>query len=303
MTNAVNRRHDVAYIAETVFGTTPATPAFVALNTEGGFNLNKEVVWFEDTSIRSDRNRVDTYAGTYEVKGTLPQPLRPTEMDTFWESLCMGTWTTNILKNASTRKSVTMERAWQDIPLYQSFTGVVAESLNLSISNNSFVKATWGLRGMAAALPTGTSLDLAAGYTAQSVLIPFQEGTATISDAGGSLAYVTDVSLDITNDIASLNALGSSAPVDLVPDAFKVTGTCKAFFPSVALYTKFFNNTASTFTIAMTSGANSLTILLPKIRYTKADVPAGQTGPVEQDLTFEAFYDTTETATIKITRV
>lgn len=302
MANAHGRRHDVSYIAETTFGTTPTTPAFVALNTESGFNLNREVSWFDDTSIRSDRNRVDTYAGNYVVRGSLSQPLRPTEMDSFWESLLWGTWTTNVLKNGNTRKSFAIERNWKDITQYQLFNGVLVDSLKLDITNNSFVKATWGLIGMTGGAMSGTSADSDSTYTAQSTATPFGEAAAVITEGGSALGYCTNVSLTIENATAAANVLGTATTYDLVPGEFKVTGTAKALFQSSALYAKFSGNTSSTFQVALTSGANSITLLMSNIRYKKVDVP-NTDGLIEQDLQFEAFYNSTDAATLKITRV
>ncbi|MDP4299928.1 phage tail tube protein [Leptothrix discophora] len=303
MPNSVGSRHDVAFIAEVTHGTTPATPSLVALNYDG-FDLNRKVSNFEDTTIRSDGNVTDVYQGNYTVEGQLSQPLRPTEADTLWESLLRGTWTTNVLKNGTTRKSITMERAFQDNTLFQSFTGVVATGLKLSIGNNSMVKAVWALQGLTATVPSGTTIDAGSGYTAASALTPFIEGSATVFTEGGStIAYLTDFSLDIQNGSKALSALGASNPSEVLGDQTMVKGTAKAYFPSAALYTKFLNNTSSTFQIAMTSGANSLTILLPKIRYTNVAVPVNGTGPVEQEIAFTAVYDSTEAASIKVTRV
>lgn len=302
MANAHSRRTDLAYIAETVFGTTPTTPAFIALNVEPGTTFTKDQTWFPDTTIRSDRNLIDTFAGNYVVRGTFSQALRPVEMDTFFESLMWGTWTTNVLKNGSTRKSVAVERAWQDIPLYQVFNGCVVDTLKLDIANNSTVKASWGIIGMTTGVPTGTTADAASGYTAQSTATPFVEGSAVITEGGSALAYATNLSIDISNNTEALNVLGTSTTYDLVAGTFKVSGSLKALFPSAALLTKFVNNTSSSLQVVLTSGANSYTIVLPNVRFVKADVPSTD-GTIEQSLDFEAFYGSSDAATIKITRV
>jgi hypothetical protein len=303
MANSVGSRHDVAFIAEVTHGTTPVTPALVALNYDN-FDLNRKVQTFEDTSIRSDGNVVDVYQGNYTVEGSLSQQLRPTEPDTLWESLLRGVWTTNVLKNGVTRKSMTMERAFQDNTLFQPFTGVTVTGLKLDIPNGGMVKAVWSLQALTAPVPAGTTIDAAAGYTAASALTPFIEGSGTVFTEGGSaMAYLTSISLDIQNGSKPINALGATGPSEVLGDQFTVKGSAKAYFPSAALYTKFINNTNSTFQIAMTSGANSLTLLLPKIRYTNVAMPVSGTGPVEQTIEFTAVYDGTELATIKLTRV
>jgi len=303
MPNSVGSRHDVAFIAEVTHGTTPATPQLTALNYDG-FDLNRKVSTFEDSTIRSDGNLFDVYQGNYTVEGQLSQALRPTESDALFESLLRGAWTTNVLKNSTTRKSFTFERAWQDNTLYQSFTGVTVSGLKLAIPNNSMVKATWTLQGLTATVPGGTTIDASAGYTAAAATTPYIEGSATVFTEGGStIAYLTDFSLDIQNGSKALSALGASNPSEILGDQTLVKGTAKAYFPSAALYTKFLNNTSSTFQVAMTSGANSLTILLPKIRYTNIAIPVNGTGPVEQEIAFTAVYDSTETAAIKLTRV
>lgn len=85
-------RHSMRYIAESTYGTTPATPAFKPIrHTSTTLGLSKESLQSEE--IRDDRQIADFRHGTYQVGGDMNIELSFASFDDLLEAVLLGTWT------------------------------------------------------------------------------------------------------------------------------------------------------------------------------------------------------------------
>lgn len=86
-------RHSMAYVAEVVYGVTPATPAMKALrHTSASLALSKEIV--ESEELRSDRQTTDSRHGAFQVGGDMGFELSYGSYDDLLQALQGGTWST-----------------------------------------------------------------------------------------------------------------------------------------------------------------------------------------------------------------
>lgn len=85
-------RHSMRYIAESTYGTTPATPAFKPIrHTSTTLGLSKESLQSEE--IRNDRQIADFRHGAYQVGGDMNIELSFASFDDLLEAVLLGTWT------------------------------------------------------------------------------------------------------------------------------------------------------------------------------------------------------------------
>lgn len=85
-------RHSMRYIAESTYGTTPATPAFKPVrHTSTTLGLSKESLQSEE--IRDDRQIADFRHGAYQVGGDMNIELSFASFDDLLEAVLLGTWT------------------------------------------------------------------------------------------------------------------------------------------------------------------------------------------------------------------
>lgn len=85
-------RHSMRYIAESTYGTTPATPAFKPIrHTSTTLGLSKESLQSEE--IRDDRQIADFRHGAYQVGGDMNIELSFASFDDLLEAVLLGTWT------------------------------------------------------------------------------------------------------------------------------------------------------------------------------------------------------------------
>lgn len=298
-------RSGLSYVAETTFGTTPATPALIQLpiNTHS-LDLTKERV--TGNEIQPDRMpRVDRH-GNRSVAGDIVVDLRKGDFDPFIESAFMNTFSTNTLKIGSTVKSFSIEDAATDIAQFRLFTGATVSSMAVSIKPNQMVTGTFSMIGKNMTI-SGTSVDPT--KTASSTNQPFDaySGTLKIADAGGVLAssaIVTGFDFSINNALAPTFVVGSSTTPQLEFGMATVEGTITAYFEDAALINRFLNETQTALEVSVDdpTGSSDYTFLFPRVKINGASVPVDNPTSRIITLPFVALFDTTEATNIKLTR-
>ena len=122
MTIATGSRHNLSYILESTFGTTPSSPGFTPIRHTGTtMGLTKEAL--ESEELREDRQIAHFRHGNKSVSGDINFELSYGGLDALLEAVMCGTWATDVLKAGTTRRSFTLERHHQDIGKYLRSTG------------------------------------------------------------------------------------------------------------------------------------------------------------------------------------
>jgi len=305
MAFAQGSRSGLSFVAETTFGTTPATPSYIELpyNTHT-LELTKDRV--QGNELQPDRMlRIDRH-GNRKVAGDMVVDLRKGDFDPLLEGLFMNTFSTNVLKIGTTPKSFSFEDSANDISQFRLFTGVSMNSLAVSIKPNQMVTGTFGMIGKDMTI-SGTSLDAIKTATLGNQPFDSYSGTIKIADAGGSLASVatiTGIDFTINNALAPTFVVGSASTPQLEYGMATVEGTITAYFADATLINRFINETQTALEVAVNdpTGASAYTWLFPRIKINGAAVPVS--GPLARVVTmpFVALYDTTEATNIKLTR-
>lgn len=302
MAQAQGSRHSVAFIAESTFGTTPATPEFTDLpNT--GCTLRTVKDNFMSETIRNDRQIVDHRHGLKRIEGDLNFEAAYGNFDEWLEAALFGTWSTDVLKAGTTAKSFTVERAFNDVSEFHLFTGVMVNSLSLDIEPNAMVTGTMGLIGQDMTVASSTA-DNAGGITAAAANDPFDGFTGSIQEGGGSVDNVTSFSLSLENNLAPAFVVGSDTTPQVLAGRSVLTGSLTSFFESETLLNKFLNETESSLQVVLTDpDGNSWTIDVPRIKYTGADVDVTNADEgVLAVMPWQALRDSSEETNLKITR-
>lgn len=299
MSKASNAISKIGLIKETVFGTTPATPALTAQRfASAKFNLAKGEL--TDDSKTGTRQYTYTKTGNEAITGSISGPFAHDNYDTLLESVCYNTFATNVLKLGDTVQSFTLEEAQDDIGVYRQYSGMVANGFQLQSTVDGLATISFDMLGLMQIINT-TPLD--ASYTAQPVRQPFTHCGGNISEGGTPIAYVNSVSLSVSNNLSPAYVWGGCTTNDLIPGRVDVTGSIDVFFTDANMINKFINGTASSLEFTLSDGTHDVTFFLPNIKYTGADAPidAGS-GQRLVSLPFRALYDATAASTLVITR-
>lgn len=307
MTIAVGARSAIGYVVESTWGTTPASPALTEL-PYSQFNVNKNLNKYVDPSIRGDRMFRPSVTGNTTISGDLDVAYQPVNYDPLLESLFNSTFNTNVLKIGNTRKSFTLEHSQLDIAQYFQYSGVIADKLALKLTTNGVVTGKFGLLGKDSPVVTTASIDTGANtspggfYVASTEALPFVHNGGTFKEGGSAFASFMSLDLNIENKSASNFVLGSNTVRDFSSNFFEVTGSASVYLEDAVLYNKFINSTSTSIEFTLNNGTNTHNYLLPNVRYHGAPKTISGNGPVMLTVPFVAFYDSSTSTNLQVTR-
>ena len=301
MTIATGSRHNLSYVLESTFGTTPSAPGFTPIRHTGTtLGLSKDAI--ESEELREDRQIAHFRHGNKSVTGDINFELSYGGLDALLEATLCGTWETNVLKAGVLRRSYTVERHHTDIGKYLRSTGCQFNTMSLSIAPNSMVTGSFGVIG--SGFDATSTPIVSATYSSETTTAPFDAFSGSITEGGSSIAIITALELSIDNGMEALYVVGSADT--LLPSIGKssVTGSVTAYFENTMLMDKFINETSSTieFTLSDTAG-NDYAISLPNVKYNSGNPEVSGPGAVTVSLDFVALYDSINASQIKITRI
>lgn len=304
---AVGARSAIGAVAETVWGTTPATPALLDVPFTN-FTFDKTLDKFLDNSIQGDRMYRPSVSGNTHIAGDIDVNYSPLNYDLFLQSLLSSTWLTNVLKIGNTQASFTIEHSQLDIGQYFQYTGCVVDKLALNLTTSGLVTAKFSFIGKDSPTATAASVDTTAGtgaggfYTAASVAPLFTHNGGTFKEGGATIGSFVSLSLLIDNKSTANFALGGSTVYALTSNFLEVTGTVNVFLQDASMYNKFINSTASSIEFSLNNGTNTHDYSIPNVRYNAATKAVTGNGPVMLALPFTGFYDATSSSNLVITR-
>lgn len=293
-------------VAETVYGTTPATPALKTIrNTGTTLALTKGS--YASDELRADRQIVDFRHSTRGVAGDINGELSAAAFDDFIEAALGGTWTANVLKAGITRRSFSILRNFSDIASadkpYHLFTGCEVNNFKLQFSAGDAPKATVGFGMVGKDLVIGTAAPTGATYPAAPTGSVMDCLTGTIQEGGAALGIITEVNITLENGVSPRPVVGSATTILPSIGRSNLTGQVTAYFENSTLLEKFINETASSLLFTLSNGGKSYEFNIPNIKYTGGQPDTSGQGPITLAMPFQAIYDSTSASQVIVMRV
>lgn len=298
-------RHSVAFVRESTFGVTPATPSFQNLrSTSCNLALSKNSS--QSDELRQDRQIAHFKHGAQSVAGELGFELSATTFDDFLESALGGTWSSDVLKAGVLRRSYTLERFFGDILAankpWHRYVGCEINAFNLSVPTEGKVTGSFAFMGKDIAIDD--AIITGSSYTASTTTEVIDSFTGTVEEGGAVNGVATEITLALQNGLAAKPVIGSKTTLEHSIGRSNLTGQGTFYFENSTLLEKFIDEDSSSLEFSLNDGAgNSYSFLLPKIKYTGAPLNVSGEGPITLPMPFQALYDETEGTNIKITRV
>ncbi len=296
----------IAYVAESSFSVTPATPTFKILRTTGG-GLKSAKSTKTSAELRADGNVSDEMLVGIDVTGEYPGEMSYGTFDDLLEAALMGAWTTNVLKNAMTAKSFTFEETLElgATDSFSRFGGCCINTWQMSINSRAEVTTSFAIMGKQETL--ANAIVSGATYTAANTEPVMTAGVSVASLAVASISptpTVRSLTLSVGRNLRTRPAVDTIYTAEFGKGRCDVTGTLEAYFESNALYQAVLDHGggALSFTIGNAT-TKKYTVLIPKARFLDgARKLAGNDDDVIVSIPFRGLYDATEAASIKITR-
>lgn len=294
----------IAYIEESTYGTTPATPTLLEQRfTSESLNANIENI--VSNEIRADRNVADTIQVGQNAGGAVDFELSYGTFDDWLESLMYGTWSSNVLKNGNTQKSFTIEKTFEAgaTDQYHRFTGAIANTLSLSMQTQQIVTGSFGF--LAKGASTAQAAIAGSSYTGANTnpVINAATNFGSLSITGISSIDLTQLNLNITNNLRQQQVIGSLDSRGVGAGRFEVTGDMTMYFENEEAYDLFINSTETDLTFVLGGDTTKkYTFEIAKVKFETGEVVAGGNDQdVFVNLSFRGLYDGTDN-TLKITR-
>lgn len=306
---ADSSRHSMGLVAESTYGTTPATPAFKPIRHLGTtLATAKDALVAQE--LRADRQITDHQYGVRQVGGDITMELNSdggnanNTVGDMLEAVLGGTWATDVLKAGVTRRPFSILRQFEDTTTgrYHLYTGCEFNTLAITNGANQQVQMTLGVIGQDQSV--GDSAPAGATFPTGGVEGQMTGILGSVNEGGGAIGVVTEASFTLENGLEIRPVIGSQLTLEPSIGRSNATGQIVVYYEDSSLLAKFLSETESSldFTTEDADG-NQYVFDFPKIKYSGGDVPVSGQGAVTLTMPFQALYDTVETTNLKITRV
>lgn len=286
-----------ALIAATGFTTITSTGNFsvdTATNkftrASGSFVADGFVVgmWIKTSNFTNANNN-----GVFEIIGVTPTeitvasptPDLVTETGTGDEVI-----TAKMARNGTARRSFTIEQRFNDVGVFQAFTGMRVGQLDLTLNSRSIITGVWSFMGRQG-VPSTTSVAGTLVPAASNPAFDTSNNVASIVEAGVPITTpILNASLTINNNIGVQPAIANRFPIGVRYGVLDITGRVEIYLQDTTLLNKFVNHTATSFVFKLQDDEGKrLFITLPRVQFSEGDTPVtGQNADVIVALPFQA---------------
>ena len=286
---------------ESAFGVAPSEPNMQLLYYSScalALSRGQE----QDDTLRGNRNPTKAMRGSDDISGDLVATMQA------YNGLLllglMGKVTTSgdsapythLFTVGDSLPSFILEKGFLNIGQYFRYLGCKVSAMKASFTPSGAQKLTFSLMGAQEETASSAFHDTPVDLT----YAPF-DGFAlgTIEEGGTPIANVTGVDLEISNNLDGDQYLlgGEGKRADIPEGTVAVTGTLKARFTSLALYTKAINDTESSLKLVYkrgtgggTLGNESLEFHIPELTFTPKAPPISGPKGIIVELPFVGYY-------------
>lgn len=303
---STSARHNLLYVPETAYGTTPATPSFLHLSHVGCTLGQTKDVSVSKTQ-RQNRQAQASRHGTRAIGGDVTCEFMPLAHDDILAAVFCSAWTGTgpfNLKVGSTRQSFSMLRNFQDQQSgdepFHLYAGCEVNTLGITVDTKSEVQLKVGFMGQsvstAGTAPTGAVLG------AESTQVPFNGLNGSIMEGGSSIAIITGVTLNLENGMEARYTVFNDTTRLPKLGRFTASGSVTALFENSALLKKFYNGTDSALAFTFSIPGFSYAFSVPNIKYNGGQPDTTEQADIVITLPFTASYDPTSDTTVGVVK-
>ncbi|WP_405379568.1 phage tail tube protein [Phascolarctobacterium sp.] len=258
-------------------------------------------------TIRGNRNPVEPIKGNFDVGGDVVVPIDYIALG-YWLAAAFGNPTTtdkttykeHVFKILDTQPSFVLEKLFPGISQYVRTTGCKVSKLSLSVGGDGELTATISVLGQKETLADAP----ASASPITPVMARANNFEASLKVDGVDVAVATSFSIDIDfGSDGDTYTIGSKGFRQAICDGLvTVSGTLEAFFKDSTFLDMADDNETVSIELTLTSGSNSLSILLPEAQFARTSPAIEGPAGVKQSLNYNAFYsENGEQSTVVVT--
>jgi hypothetical protein len=287
----------LAHIIETTMGVTPANPAMDRIRVDGE-SLGPAVNFDEADEINPNYSLSDLVAVSSEAGGTFPiEFAKSAALDAILEATLRGTWTTNVLKAGTVKRSFTLEKKLLGggSAKYMKFPGSRYTSLTLTGATGSRITGTVGVMSLSGvdSLTSVVGTGSVAEPADNRIMSMVDISALTVTGAVTPL-IARGFTISIDNNARRQNGHGQLASYDIAYGMRAITLSMDCYFESWEQMDNLLNRTNQNIIMTIGDGVNSYSFRFPRMRYRTLTANAtGNNTDLVQTIEGRALYDPT----------
>jgi hypothetical protein len=300
----------LGFVAESVFGTTPASPLQILRTTGGTITPTQNTIVSEE--IRADLRAGRPVRTSQMAQGDISVEWSYGTLDGVLEGVLMNDWDSesdrDILVDGVLKKSFTFEDQILDLSpaVYRTFKGSRIASLSIDLAIDSIVSGSFGV--MSAIPVVGSSSAATGAAIAATTTGPWNtvDMIEALDEQGSPLTRVIGLTINMDRSLREKREFGNINPWDIGVGRLLVTGQIQLHFTTSAQLTAWQNFSDRSLEVEFQDeDGNEMWIEIPKLKYV-GEAEVSQPG-VDEDriltLNWEAYANATDEALIKFTRI
>lgn len=285
------------YYVEESGGNIPGTPTFKAIRyVDHSLTLNSERI--EGGEKITGRHKAGDRRGVANVSGDLNTLLSDGGHDDFLEAAFMGTWTGNVLKTGSTRRTFSILEHHTDLDQWYRYSGCAINTLTIDNKVKDKIAIGYGFIGKALDKYTLPGDEILQAAPTESFMTTLD---GSLSVAGSEYGFATSLVFELDNGVEALYALFDPNAVETIEDVITAQGSLDAYFDSVGLYDRYLDDTNTVLSAVLSDGTNTYTVKVPEAVWTEGTKQASGK-QVTTSMSFTANYESGDQSEIMITR-
>ena len=299
-----------AFVAESTAGTIPSTPSFT--NFDAPLLMKATPTIAERKTLAAQGAREGQAVGGREVSGSVSDQMAYGAFDEMLETLFQGAWSTNVLKDGKSVKTVAIENAIAagvgGTTTMMRYRGVEAVSGTIAAQSREPINISMDLRGRGSDDATTTAIT-GATYTDQAEKTPLTSGldVGSITFNGYTLDCFQRVEMQFNYEgrddqpkLGSYDLCGITrgALVPVINARIYVDSNFLAIYNAARA-----NHTAFSVSVPLGSVSGSkYTVEFPVCAFASGDLDFGAADAMHDIVIYPQFDATTENCVVKITR-
>lgn len=263
--------------------------------------LSQSVEELESDEMLPGRHMAESRSGVSSVTGDLEAELTYGTFDMLLEAAFHGTWTGNVLKTGTTRRSFAILKHNEDIGRWLIYRGCEVGTVAIDCPLQGKIGVTFSLIGKKeeAYVFDGVTESIAA--PTDTVMMTTFEGS--LFEGGTGLNHATALSVTLENGMEAIYRLFSRDAYDIKLGRINVNGSLSAYIEDDRLKSKYLGETKTPLVVTLTDGDNSYEISMTQAKLTTSSEEGSGDDPIIQSYDYRAFNDPAVSTEITITRI
>lgn len=286
-------KHVLGVIAETTYGTFPATPALLnmPINT---FNPTPSIDILKSAQIRAHPFVDQIAQGSFGWDFTLDFELQDANHDILFQSMFASTIAAKTMKVLDGYSGISFESQHTDVSLYDQFSGGIFSKLDVSVGSSDKAPVKVSMTGMAKTGALDSATSVATSVTQPTNVVPFVWADSTLN-IGAVVRPVTAFSFSLSRKIDPLYLLGARIFDQPIPSDVTLTGSVTIPLEDALESARFvgFADADLKLKCASTDGTKFRQFESTLVKYTKLGRQVKDRGVILQEISWEARYDST----------